>query len=163
MYIIERQMKVDGKGKKLYHQTLEQREPKNLAVVNVYVEHLTFNKKKALCFYDENEVQAMAKFLETSGNTKSKIIPLTSEARKILNAKSCKLFYIVGQDAVKAYETGFTELIDYGSDITNTIDLREKEFETEKEKKAFIEGMFELADDNYSIIFEDEAKRIEEL
>ena len=163
MYIIERKMKVDGKGKMLYHQTLEQRDPKNLAVTNVYVEHMTFNKKKALRFYDINEVQAMATFLEASGNTKSKIIPLNSEARKILKAKSVKLFYIVGEEAVKIYETGFAELLEYGADPNNSIDLREQEFASEQEKICFIRGMFEMGTDSYSIIFEDEAKRIEEL
>ena len=72
-----------------------------------------------------------------------------------------KLHYIIGREAVQIYDSSFEGLMEYGVD--NTIDLRVKEFESEKEKQAFIAGLYEIGDDNYSIVAEEEAKQILEL
>lgn len=61
-FVIEETAKVDGQIKKLYHQKIELNNRKD--VMNVYTSHSVSDKKKALRFYDKNEAERMAKFLE---------------------------------------------------------------------------------------------------
>ena len=72
-YIITLDILVNGKMKKLYHEKLTLSERKD--VMNVYVDHSTKDKDKALVFYDADEAQRMAHFLCTEF-CNAKVIPL---------------------------------------------------------------------------------------
>jgi len=52
-YIIELQTKVNGKIQKGYHQKIS--ESKRKDTMNVYVEHITTDKKEAKRFFDKEE------------------------------------------------------------------------------------------------------------
>jgi hypothetical protein len=57
-YLIELETKVNGKWEKGYHETLT--ESTNKQAMNVYVEHVTYDKRKAKRFYDKEEAQRFA-------------------------------------------------------------------------------------------------------
>ena len=66
-------MLIDGNKRTMYHEKLELNNRKD--VMNVYTPHVTEDKKKALVFYDEDEVQKMSHFLCTTFCS-AKVIPL---------------------------------------------------------------------------------------
>lgn len=63
-YIIKRQIKVEGKIKTYYHQSLSI--TPNKSVMNVYVESIVAEKRKALRFYEKKEADGMVAYLLTS-------------------------------------------------------------------------------------------------
>lgn len=63
-YIIKVILTQPGNTEALYHEKLEL--TTNKSVTNVYTQHLTSDKKKALVFYDKDEADKMAVFLTDS-------------------------------------------------------------------------------------------------
>jgi hypothetical protein len=63
-YIIKVILTQPGNTETLYHEKLEL--SKNKSATNVYVQHLTSDKKKALIFYDKEEADKMAVFVTDS-------------------------------------------------------------------------------------------------
>jgi hypothetical protein len=57
-YIIELETKVNGKWEKGYHENLTASTRKD--TMNVYVQHVTTDKRKAKRFYDKEEAQRFA-------------------------------------------------------------------------------------------------------
>jgi hypothetical protein len=62
-YIIEWETIVGGETKTHYHEKMEYNS--NDGVMNVYVEHITSEKKKALRFYNENEAINVARMFHS--------------------------------------------------------------------------------------------------
>jgi hypothetical protein len=73
-FIIEMQVKINGKFEKHYHQNIT--EQKNKEAMNVYVEHITSKKREAKIFYDEDEAKRVAIMFEQENLKISKVIPL---------------------------------------------------------------------------------------
>jgi hypothetical protein len=75
-FIILREIKIGGVIKPFYHESV--RPSENQSAMNVYVENVETDKKKAKVFYDKKEVDAMAVFLESSmvGGGKSTVISI---------------------------------------------------------------------------------------
>jgi hypothetical protein len=72
-YIIELETKVEGKWKKGYHETLIDSQRKD--TMNVYVECVTTDKKKAKRFYDKDEAQRFATLFSNNFQY-AKVIPI---------------------------------------------------------------------------------------
>lgn len=73
-FIIELQTKVNGEFQKGYHEKLT--ESKRDDTMNVYVEHVTTDKKKAKRFYDEDEAQRFATLFGCEGLQIATVIPV---------------------------------------------------------------------------------------
>lgn len=72
-YLIELETKVNGKWQKGYHQDLTNNE--NKQAMNVYVQHVTSDKRKAKRFYDRDEAQKFATLFESQFQT-AKVITI---------------------------------------------------------------------------------------
>lgn len=57
-YIITYNTKINGENKIYFHESISVNE--NLSTNNVYVEHITFNKKLAQKFFDRDEAKKVA-------------------------------------------------------------------------------------------------------
>jgi hypothetical protein len=64
-YIIELQIKINGKFEKAYHQNITEQDNKD--AMNVYVEHITRKKREAKVFYDEVEAKRVGEMFRGSG------------------------------------------------------------------------------------------------
>ncbi len=73
-FIIELQTNIQGKWQKGYHETIKESDRSD--TVNVYVEHITTDKKKAKRFYDIEEAQKFATLFDLNGVQTSKVIPV---------------------------------------------------------------------------------------
>lgn len=72
-YIIELETKIDGEWKKAYHELLAS--SNRTDTMNAYEEHITFNKKQAKRFYQEEEANKFAVLL-TGTFQRAKVVPL---------------------------------------------------------------------------------------
>lgn len=72
-YLIELDTKVNGKWQKGYHENLTNNE--NKQAMNVYVQHITSDKRKAKRFYDKEEAQKFATLFESQFQT-AKVITI---------------------------------------------------------------------------------------
>jgi hypothetical protein len=62
-FIIKYKMRIDGDDDvTAFHENIKNCE--NLSVMNVYVEHITYDKKKAKVFFDKEEAERVAKMFE---------------------------------------------------------------------------------------------------
>ena len=69
------------------------------------------------------------------------------------------LYYILGKEPVKILDDdGFESLIEFAEE--NPDCFHSKEFETEKEMSQFIAGLEEAGHEHYSILDEEEAKKV---
>ena len=71
-FIIKRGIKFNGKFKELYHESLKP--SSNKFAMNVYVENVESDKKKAMVFYSKKEADAMAVYLVNSSECPSTAI-----------------------------------------------------------------------------------------
>jgi hypothetical protein len=72
-YIIELQTKINGNFEKGYHEKLTESTRKD--TMNVYVEHVTTDKRKAKRFYDADEAQRFATLFARENLQTAKVIP----------------------------------------------------------------------------------------
>jgi hypothetical protein len=72
-YLIELETKVNGEWQKGYHQDLTNNN--NKQAMNVYVQHVTTDKRKAKRFYDKEEAQKFATLFESKFQT-AKVITI---------------------------------------------------------------------------------------
>lgn len=56
-FIIKYKSRVDGEEKITFHEKISLTDPTRLDVVNVYTEHISFDKSKAMVFYDREEAE----------------------------------------------------------------------------------------------------------
>ena len=64
-YIIKYKTKVNGTDKTTYHENITPNT--NNSVMNVYVEHVTEDRKKAKVFYDQEEAQKVCAMFSKPG------------------------------------------------------------------------------------------------
>ena len=76
-YIIQYKMKINGKMETVFHENITPSERTD--TMNVYVEHLTSDKKKAKIFYDKEEAELVDKlFSRTNGRGSSRVLTIKS-------------------------------------------------------------------------------------
>lgn len=68
-YIIKRKIKFNGEFRELYHESLKP--SNNKSAMNVYVENVVMDRKKAMVFYSKREADAMAIYLVNSSESTS--------------------------------------------------------------------------------------------
>jgi hypothetical protein len=73
-YLIELQTKVNGKFQKGYHENITESTRKD--TMNVYVEWVTFDKRKAKRFYDKEEAQRFAILFTRENLQTATVIPV---------------------------------------------------------------------------------------
>jgi dsDNA-binding SOS-regulon protein len=56
-FIIKYKSRVDGEEKTTFHEKISLTNPNRLDVMNVYTEHISFDKSKAMVFYDREEAE----------------------------------------------------------------------------------------------------------
>jgi hypothetical protein len=56
-FIIEYKSKVNGEEKIAFHEKISITDPNRLDVMNVYTEHISFDKSKAMVFYIREEAE----------------------------------------------------------------------------------------------------------
>jgi hypothetical protein len=71
-YLIELQTKINGEFQKGYHEKLM--ESTNKYAMNVYVEHVTTDKRKAKRFFDKDEAERFATLFTRENLQTAKVI-----------------------------------------------------------------------------------------
>ena len=61
-FIIKYKSRVDGEEKTTFHEKISLTDPNRLDVMNVYTEHISFDKSKAMVFYDRYEAEKVCDF-----------------------------------------------------------------------------------------------------
>jgi hypothetical protein len=56
-FIIEYKSRVNGVDKTTFHEKISLTDPNRLDVMNVYTEHISYDKSKAMVFYDREEAE----------------------------------------------------------------------------------------------------------
>jgi len=56
-FIIKYKSKFDGEEKISFHEKISLTDPNRLDVMNVYTEHISFDKSRAMVFYDREEAE----------------------------------------------------------------------------------------------------------
>ena len=56
-FIIKYTTRVNGEDKMAFHEKISLTDPNRLDVMNVYTEHISFDKSKAMVFYDREEAE----------------------------------------------------------------------------------------------------------
>lgn len=56
-FIIQYNSKVNGEEKTTFHEKISLTDPNRLDVMNVYTEHISFDKSKAMVFYAREEAE----------------------------------------------------------------------------------------------------------
>lgn len=56
-FIIQYNSKVNGEDKVTFHEKISLTDPNKLDVMNVYTEHISLDKSKAMVFYDHEEAK----------------------------------------------------------------------------------------------------------
>lgn len=73
-YLIELNTKVNGEWQKGYHEKISESTRKD--TMNVYVEHVTTDKRKAKRFYDEEEARRFAALFSHPNLQEAEVIPV---------------------------------------------------------------------------------------
>jgi len=56
-FIIKYTTRINGEDKMAFHEKISLTDPNRLDVMNVYTEHISFEKSKAMVFYDREEAE----------------------------------------------------------------------------------------------------------
>ena len=56
-FIIKYTTKINGEEKMSFHEKISLTDPNRLDVMNVYTEHISYDKSKAMVFYDREEAE----------------------------------------------------------------------------------------------------------
>ena len=56
-FIIKYKSRVNGEEKITFHEKISLTDPNRLDVMNVYTEHISYDKSKAMVFYDREEAE----------------------------------------------------------------------------------------------------------
>jgi hypothetical protein len=56
-FIIKYKTRIEGVDKISYHEKICLTDPNRLDVMNIYTEHVSFDKSKAMAFYDREEAE----------------------------------------------------------------------------------------------------------
>jgi hypothetical protein len=56
-FIIQYNTRINGEDKMAFHEKISLTDPNRLDVMNVYTEHISFVKSKAMVFYDHEEAE----------------------------------------------------------------------------------------------------------
>ena len=56
-FIIKYTTRINGEDKMAFHEKISLTDPNRLDVMNVYTEHISFDKSKAMVFYDHEEAE----------------------------------------------------------------------------------------------------------
>jgi dsDNA-binding SOS-regulon protein len=59
-FIIKYTTRVNGEDKMAFHEKISLTDPNRLDVMNVYTEHISFDKSKAMVFYDREEAEKVS-------------------------------------------------------------------------------------------------------
>jgi dsDNA-binding SOS-regulon protein len=59
-FIIKYTTRVNGEEKMAFHEKISLTNPNRLDIMNVYVEHISFDKSKAMVFYDREEAEKVS-------------------------------------------------------------------------------------------------------
>jgi len=68
-FIIKYKSRVDGEEKTTFHEKISLTDPNRLDVMNVYTEHISFDKSKAMVFYDREEAEKVSVLFGNSIHT----------------------------------------------------------------------------------------------
>ncbi len=70
------------------------------------------------------------------------------------------LYYIIGKEAVEILDDSFESFLEYFEEHPDC--LHSHEYETEKEMRHFVAGLEEMGYEKYSILDNDEIKKLKE-
>lgn len=56
-FIIKYKSRIDGEWKETFHEKISLTDPNRLDVINVYTEHISFDRSNAMVFYDREEAE----------------------------------------------------------------------------------------------------------
>lgn len=65
-FIIKYKTKVNGENKVTFHEKISITDSNRLDVMNVYTEHISFDKSKAMVFYDREEAEKICALFSNS-------------------------------------------------------------------------------------------------
>lgn len=68
-FIIKYTTRVNGEDKTAFHEKISLTDPNRLDVMNVYTEHISFDKSKAMVFYDREEAEKVSVLFGNSIHT----------------------------------------------------------------------------------------------
>ena len=73
-FIIKYKTRINGEDKMAFHEKISLTDPNRLDVMNVYTEHISFEKSKAMVFYDREEAEKVCVLFCNSIHTGKVII-----------------------------------------------------------------------------------------